>query len=415
MKYGCSFTHFLVSCAIYVGLSTVVRAEMQEDGVSVDSEQHHFELIVLPTSMDPKMDAWYKIPLNSGPQFQTLDSVYRHQLFNVQVLFNISDRGHDAANVTYDLSIRDENGALTDAQAKGVLGFKRDTAIPQALILNEQFPMISFDDINPDGEYKIHITAIENVSGALAEKTIAIQLQTFKFSGFSQSDTPLTTQDWLTNYYTAPKQAYILEGISAIEMTPEYAQNNAAMLGFLGQVLNQDAFLWDELEAYILEKDKANIASKVHLLKALFQAESAYSSETRRLLKSEPWIQQARTQLLSEQVESGMTMDAMWGRFFARGNIEPLEQIMSVFEHHESLGTLEKLKSNALERTYEIEQLAVKESLIRAAVWSLRSNAKKQPLIYKYLIWYYQNEKMSDGGKAILYQTLMAIQKDVQA
>jgi hypothetical protein len=74
---------------------------------------------------------------------------------------------------------------------------------------------------------------------------------------------------------------------------------------------------------------------------------------------------------------------------------------------------LDKIKSKEIEVTKEVEENAYLEATYGAAVWSLLSNCKQMPLVFKYCVYMYENEDLDNDIKDQLGAILKIAQKEI--
>ncbi len=100
--------------------------------------------------------------------------------------------------------------------------------------------------------------------------------------------------------------------------------------------------------------------------------------------------------------------------FLTIGKYDPLKKIVSTLALKKYRGNLNKIQAGEVEITKEIERNAYLEATYGAAVWSLISNCKQMPLVFKYCAFMYEYEDLDDDIKSQLGSILRIAQKELQ-
>ena len=100
-------------------------------------------------------------------------------------------------------------------------------------------------------------------------------------------------------------------------------------------------------------------------------------------------------------------------KFLSTGKYEPIRKVVNALRLEKYKGTLEKLKSREIKATEKVERDAYLEATYASAVWSLISNCKQMPLVFKYCVFMYDNDELDEGIKSQLGSILRIVQKEI--
>ena len=89
-------------------------------------------------------------------------------------------------------------------------------------------------------------------------------------------------------------------------------------------------------------------------------------------------------------------------------------KIVSALALKKYKGPLDKIKAGEIEATKEVERDAYLEATYGSAIWSLISNCKEMPLVLKYCVFMYENEKLDEDIKSQLGSILRVAQNEIQ-
>ena len=114
------------------------------------------------------------------------------------------------------------------------------------------------------------------------------------------------------------------------------------------------------------------------------------------------------------EINSPVQLDILWSEFFTTGKYDPIKKIVSALALKKYKGTLDKIKAGEIEVTKEVKRDAYLEATYGSAIWSLISNCKQMPLVFKYCTFMYENENLDKDIKSQLGSILRVAQKEIQ-
>jgi hypothetical protein len=347
------------------------------------AQEHKFETLVLPSLMDIELDAWYKIPANSGPNMRKTEQVAKNQIFNLYVVFNgyAVDKTNEI-NLTYDVKIFDPQGKPTEDKGQGMVGYQGQGGNSQVLLLNQQVMRITFTDVYAYGTYQIEVNAYDNVSGQRFNSTTSIDLIPFSFE-FSFSS-PDEANVWMMNYFQElnPHQA-VAALRSLVQTEPEWITKHINIISFFSRIFADNPYLLSNVAAnfenFSLEDQKR------FLLIDHFVGENQLASHWQKSTFSDfsQQVQAIVFPTLSADISNPWQLDMLWSEFLATGKYAPIKKIVSALALVKYKGTVDKIKQDGLEQTDELKREAYLDATYQSAVWSLLSNNKQMPLVNK--------------------------------
>lgn len=373
-----------------------------------------FNVMVVPSLMDSDMDGWYKIPPNSGPNIHKAFSVLQDQMFNLLIFF----RGYSAdkknnLHITYDVQVFDPQGNPTEDRAEDLLAYQGPMGNPEALILNQDYLKIVFTEKYPFGTYKIKVTANDKNSGKYFTSESSIDLVPFVNSQYFQSQEEVG--QWFMEYYKNPSPAKAISAVqNSIQLDTEWLSNNLYILSFFSSVFKKNQFLWKHITN--------NFYSFSQEDKKRFLLISAISEDSTLVTEIEEdelinFYNSARNLDLPNtngKITSPVQLDILWSEFLTTGRYDPIRKIVSALALKEYEGTIDKIKSGEFEATEEFAQKAYLEATHKSAIWSLISNCKQMPLVFKYCAYIYENENLEADIKNQLGAILRTAQNEMQ-
>ncbi len=380
------------------------------------SQAGKFDAIVVPSLMDSDMDGWYKIPTNSGPNIHRTYSVYQGQMFNLLIFL----RGYSAdknmnLHVRYDVQIYDPNGKPTDDKGTDILAYQGPVGNPEALMLNQQYLKIVFTERYQFGTYKIKVIVYDKISGKTFTSETPIKLIPFVLPKKFESQKKV--EEWLMGYYRNPTPAKAISGAQAIiELDARWLNENLNMLTFFKRIFSDNPFLFKNIAKHFKSFSKedqqkflliSNLAGNLELQPFLIGDNKEKFENFYNNVKKIPDV--------NGEITSAVQLDILWSEFLATGKYEPIRKIVSALALKKYKGTLDKVKSGEVEVTGEVRKNAYLEATYGSAVWSLISNCKQMPLVFKYCIFIYENEVLEENIKSQLGSILNAAQKEIKS
>jgi hypothetical protein len=374
-----------------------------------------FNAKVIPSLIDSEMDGWYKIPPNSGPQIHGTSRVFHDQTFSLLIFF----RGYTAnknnnIHIRYDIQLYDPQGNSTDVKAFDLLAYQGFVKNLNALILNQQCLDIGFTEKDLVGKYNIKITAYDKISNKsfISETPIELIAFTLPKDFLSKEE----ASKWMMEYYKKPMP---IKAISAIKLFVQFDQKwlnkNLNILTYFKEIFSNNPFL---LKNIVKEFDSFSLDEKKKLLLIL----AISGDKNLESLANENELKEIYTLAknikfpdMDREINSALQLDILWSEFFATGKYKPIKKIVSALALEKYKGTLEKMKSGEIKNiSKEIKQKAYLEATYKAATWSLISNCKQIPLVFKYCIFIYENENLDKNIKMQLESILRVTQKELQ-
>ena len=374
-----------------------------------------FDALIVPSLMDSDMDGWYRIPLNSGPNIHRAHKVYKGQPFNLLLFFKgYSADERNNVHLTYDVQIDYPNGKPTDDKGSDILAYQGPINDSNSLLLNQQYLKIIFTDSYPLGTYKIKVTAYDKVSNKSFNNETAIELVAFSLGEKFATDKEVG--EWVMGYYKNPTPARAINGLfKSVQLEEEWMNKYFNVITFFKRIFSDNPFLFKNITG-LFKTFSADEKKKILLIAALMKDQSFEPLITNHedLIKFYELSKQIKFPDSTGDITSGMQLDILWSDFFATGKYEPIRKIVSALALQKHRGILEKIKKKEIDEvTDEIRNQATLEAVYQSAVWSLMSNCKQAPLVFKYCVFIYQNEKLDEDVKKQLGTILSIVQKEM--
>jgi hypothetical protein len=378
------------------------------------STARDFDALVVPSLMDSDMDAWYRVPTNSGPNIHRAYKVTQGQMFNLLIFFKgyTADKSNNL-HVTYDVQVYDPSGKPTDDNGKDILAYQGPMGNPEFLILNQQFLKIIFTEKYPLGTYKIKVTAYDKIANISFTTEAAIELIPFSIGDKFTSEKEFG--EWLMGYYKDPTPTKAINGVlQFVQLDQIWLNKNLYIMSFFRRVFSDNSFL---LKSLLHNFNTFSIDDKKKLLLVVklsrdSSLDSFFETNYKNLYESTNELKIPDTDGV---INTGDQLDILWSEFLATGKYGPIKKIVSALALSKYKGTLEKVKSGEIKTiTKEIERQSYLEATYQAAIWSLISNCKQMPLVFKYCVYIYENETLDEDIKNQLGAILRVAQKEIQ-
>lgn len=378
------------------------------------STARDFDALVVPSLMDSDMDAWYKVPTNSGPIIHRAYKVTQGQMFYLLIFFKgyTADKSNNL-HVTYDVQVYDPSGKPTDDTGKDILAYQGPMGNPEFLILNQQFLKIVFTEKYPLGTYKIKVTAYDKVANISFTSEAAIELIPFSIGDKFKSEKEFGK--WLMGYYKDPNPTKAINGVlQFVQLDQIWLNKNLNIISFFRRVFSDNSFVLkyisNNINNFSIDEKK-----KLFLVVKLLRDSSLdllFESNNKNLYESTSELKIPDT---DGEINTAYQLDILWSEFLATGKYAPINKIVRALALSKYKGTLEKVKSGEIKTvTKEIERQSYLEATYQSAIWSLISNCKQMPLVFKYCVFIYENETLDEGIKMQLGTILRIAQKEVQ-
>jgi hypothetical protein len=370
-----------------------------------------FGIMALPSLMDTEMDAWYRIPHNSGPLIHDASEVNVGQPFSLLVFFHhYATDASDRAHLTYDVQIYDPNGNPTEDQATGLVAYQGAMPDKTNIVLNRDFLRIVFTEKYPLGTYKIRVTAYDQIGKQTATGESAIHLQAFATGDAFASEEDFSA--WQLNYHARPDPCRALKAITQfVALDDAWLTRHVGGLAFFRRVLLDNPFLLEQLV-----RDFGSFSTEERK-KLLLIVQLAAPDRAAALAKADPQLlafyATRRTLQLPAtdgKITDGDQLDILWAEFLATGRYAPVKKIVDTLALSTYQGTLDKLKAGEIKKTDEAIKAAYLDATYQAAAWSLVSNCEQIPLVFKYCAFIYENEPLDNALKQQLRAVLTVAQ-----
>lgn len=369
-----------------------------------------FDYLVATTRQDASMDWWYAVPAPFGPNLSLVSSVSKGEYFNIIPVFkNYGVASNGEANITYDIEIIRPDGSVDEAMKKcaGHAG----KATPPELIPARAVLRLCFDLEDPYGEYKINVTAYDHVSSQTNTQSHTITLTEFKI----ESTTKDEREKLFYQYATAPNPSRALASFLQTEHSFFNEENEPiwSAIWFYKTVFENNEFLIPHLlgafPGATLKQQKDIILvlallDRTHEL-SLPEGLEAYEQVMRAGRVPDPYA----------EITTGKQLDMLWAEYFATGRIKPIRQLVTALSLCEHVGTLEKIKTGELDpKVPEVYRKGMLEAVFQSALWSLRSNCVRSPLIFHYCVGMLDAEEFAEPTQSYLGMLLQSIAKELQ-
>lgn len=379
------------------------------------AQERKFDVLVLPSLMDIKLDGWYRIPHNSGPYIHNTQQVVKNQLFNLIIIFSGYAVDHsNLVNLTYDVQIYDPFGKPTEDTGRGIVGYQGEVGKAENLLLNQQLMRVMFTDDYTYGTYQIEVKAYDQVSGTSISVTRPIELLPIDLD-FSFADSA-AANTWMMSYH---RELDPLKAVAALQLivqtAPEWVTKHLSLVVFFSRLFADNLYLLNQVnqdfERYSLEEQKR------FLLIDNFVGENQLATHWQKSAFAEfrQTLQGIVFPSLNGEINHAVQLDMLWSEFLATGKYEPIRKIVSALNLVKYQGTIDDIKQNKPQMTEELKRQAYLEATYKSAVWSLLSNNKQFPLVNKYCHFIYQNEQLTDSEKQQLAIILRKVQLDAKS
>jgi hypothetical protein len=381
------------------------------------SRATEFDALVVPSLMDSEMDGWYKIPPDSGPRIHRASRVYQGQMFNLLIFFRGYAADHEGnLHVRYDVQVYDPQGEPTDDTGTDILAYQGPAGNPQALMLNQQYLKIVFTDRYPPGTYTIKVTAYDRISGNTFTSETPIEL--IPFSMPKKFASPQEAGQWMMGYYRSPTPVKAISAVqSVVDLDPEWLDRNVNLLTFFRRIFSDNPFLFQNLANHLdaLPPEEQKKFLLVAAISGDSELEAVLTANGDAALQQFYDSAQARhIPDVEGVIDSAVQLDILWSEFLSTGKYDPIRKIVSALALKKYQGTLERIKAGEIEVTKAVEREAYFEATYRSAVWSLISNCRQMPLVYKYCAYMVDNEPLGKDIKRQLGTVLHIAREEMQ-
>lgn len=360
------------------------------------SQDEPFETKIFPSLMDSKMDGWYKIPPNTGPQIHKVSKVYKDQEFKIFLFFrNYEADTNSKVNIQYDLQLLDPGGNPTKSKANGLIGYQGRVSTTKSLLLNQQFTSIVITDEDEYGTYTIKVTAHDNVANTSVTSKETIELIPFELPEPFKNEED--AGEWTMEYY---KKINPIKAVNAVQqlvqLDRQWMMNKIGVIHFFTTVYENNPFLFKnlimDLESYSIEDQKKFILISI-LSKDRYIPSFIEKSDNLELKNYYDHYSKMRLPDVTDLIVSPYQLDMLWSEFLSTGKYDPILKIVNSLILTDPKKVIDKLKKD----DPNIDESKISMYLmttLQSAKWSLKSNCKQIPLVSKYCEYIYANEKL---------------------
>lgn len=376
------------------------------------------QIMVLPGEAVRVERVWQNQPPEVEPSLYPLQRVYPGQPFQVLVLARDFQRdATGAAAIDYTLQIFAPDG-------KSVVGPETDLqlyhgAVPDtgALLLSYQHLTLEFAESDMPGDYTLQVVAIDRVAaddakaGATGKAVITLAKLTAAATDFDSEE---AFSDWMSNYYRAPDPGRVFAGVRQFVASDEQGRKTGAALRlFFARILIDNPFLKDRFRQVYAGADRNG---REKLLLVLAAGGEALADWPGKLDAAEQvFYDQARHLALPDLTlppASIGEINALWGQFYATGDIAPLRPLVAALALQTYRGVQEKLTVGALQATADVQAQAAMEDVFKALLWSLVSHGEHHSRVEKYLKVIAAEKSLDPAVQNELEQVLQIIEKE---
>ncbi len=368
-----------------------------------------FEVDVTITRQDSSMDWWYAVPSQFTPERSQIDTVAKGEYFRIIPFFQgYGVDTNDHAKITYDFEVLKPDGSvykiLTDCV--GLDGKYLESAVaPSQAVLN-----FSFYEEDPFGDYSINLTGYDDISGTTNSQSILITLK--KFSGEIFSDSEM--EKIFTTYASKPNPTLAFSSFLQTKQSFFNADNEPiwSAIWFYKTIFDHNDYLIPPLIRRFYtarKKQQEDIILLMFLIDKLDQLpEISNDLKSYKIL-----IESGRVPDPYGDVVSGKQLDMLWAEYFATGSIKPIRQLITALKLIKHRGTLDKIKAGELDsNNSEVYRAGLLEATFQSALWSLRTNCKKDQLLFHYYIGILNSEELEKTTQSCLGMLLQSVNSD---
>ncbi len=393
---------------ILMVLSVICVSGLPAEGEEEQEEQKPFDVCVLPTRQDYKMDWWFAVPSRFVPKVSLASEIFQGEKFTLQIIFNGYSVESDEANITFDVKVIKSDGTV-DAYIEDCVGYKGK--IPGKYLLPSQNSIYVCPDVDdPLGEYTAEVTAYDHIKNQTASKTARFCVSEFKIPTMDSKDSK-----WFFNYPIDPKPAMAFA--SFIKCPKPYIDEKGKILWsaiwFSKCVFEENEFLIPHLidffENQASEQQKKNIIlllfliGKTESLPELADYLEEYKKTLKNIVIPDPYA----------EITTGNQEDMLWAEFFATSRIKPVKHLIAALNLSKHAEVLDKIKKKEItEINDEIREKAMLGAVFHAALWSLSSNCMNCDLLLQYCIGIYESGELNETEKVYLGAILKKVFKE---
>ena len=374
-----------------------------------ENESNDFDFIVVLTQQDLNMDWWFSVPSQFLPKVSSISEVVKGEFFKILPIFkNYGTTTENKVHIKYDLEILRPDGTVYNSTEK-IKGFQGPASGP-FLLPAERMICVAFEPEDSYGDYTINVTAFDNVKKQRANQSLKITLDKFKIKGLEDG-----LEDWFIKYPIHPRPSYAL--FAFINTPRPYLDEKGhplwSAIWLYKHIFAENKFLITHtVEFYKTEANKQqqkDIILLFHLLDKIKilpidENFNEYVAFLKKINIPSPY----------QEITSGDQLDMLWAEFFATSRIKPIRQIITALNLSEYFGIIEKIKSKEIELTKDAQKKANLEAVFCSALWSIKSNCKQSPLVFRYCVSLYQSDELNKTERGLLGAILKKTSKEME-
>jgi len=371
------------------------------------------EIMVLPGELARVEQVWQNRPVEVEPSLYPLRRVYPEQPFQVLVLARDYQRNSAGeAAIDYALQILGPDGKSVEGSMPGLQLYHGAVPDQGALLLSHQHMTLQFEQNDVPGDYTLQVTAADLVAGSEAGGKAVITLaRPTAVADFASEEAFV---DWMSNYYRAPDPGRAFAGIRQYVASDDQGRKTGSALQlFFARIFIDNPFLRDRFRQVYAQAERND---REKLLLVLAAGGQALADWPDKLNASEQaFYDEARYLVLPDlnlPPASIGEINALWGQFYATGDIAPLRPLVAALALHTYRGVQEKLIVGALQESADVQAQAAMEDVYKALLWSLISHGEYHSRVEKYLQVIANEKSLEAPVQGELEQVLQIIEKD---
>ena len=391
----------LLAVLVMLGAATRIVAQQPADD---------FTFLLALTRQDAQLDWWSGVPAQFGPQISTITSVSKGEYFKILPIFNkYGTASNKSVNITYDILIQRPDGS-TYNQTTNCIGYQGQARGP-LLLPATAILTVCFDPEDPFGEYLITVSAKDHVKGQQAQQSGKIALQPFVLPELQKDESARLFFEYLTRPQPAKALAAFLH--TPVPFIGKEGHPLWSALWFYKRVFEDNAFLIPHAVEFFKDQATSQQKQDILLLFHLLNKADAVALNDATLKKFRTDLNGMAIPDPDAEISQGDQLDMLWAEFFATARVKPVRQILTALNLSKYAGTLAKVKAGTLDiHAAGVRQQALLEAVFQAAIWSIRSNGARSPLLFQYCVGLYASDELNKTEKKILGIMLRKISED---
>jgi len=379
-------------------------------GVSVFAEP--FDFMLLTTRQDAEMDWWYAGPEPFAPKVTPVSTVVKDEYFRILPIFrNYKTDIGKSASITFDVKITKPDGStyLDLPKLEGHIGLtSTKELLPAQAVIN-----LCFEPEDAYGEYRIEITAYDQVAQQTNTQHKVIQLKEFEVEKLSKDE----RERLFLTYPSAPNPS---RALSAFLQTEEQFFNEEnepvwSAVWFFKTIFEENEYcvpLMMKEFGFCKPKQKRDII----LMAVLLDQTDQLPKLSTDLKRYQRLYEAGRVPDPYSTITNAKQLDMLWAEFFATGTVKPLKQIVRSLALVEHLGTIDKIKAGELDpEDKDVARAGFLEAVFQSALWSLKSNCKEVPLVRHYCVGILATEELEKPVETCLAMLLQSLEVETPA